>query len=137
MPISVTGAVRRTRAESASFERDVLATARAGVELLVALLLLYSFFAVPIQLSVWVTDDVCSLPPTQHFDMTTEVVFIVVSPRPTIPSLHQKTASSPSPASQITNHDLHCSVRPSIVSLHSSLTALAAPRRSSVPPRWR
>ena len=55
-------------------------TARAGVELLIALLLLYSFFIVPIELSVWISDDVCSLPPTQDFDMTTEIVFIVISP---------------------------------------------------------
>ncbi len=53
------------------------ALGRTGVELLIALLLLYSFFAVPIQLSIWVNEDVCSLPPTQHFDMTTELIFMV------------------------------------------------------------
>ncbi len=55
--------------------------ARAGVELLIAMLLLYSFLVVPIQLSFWVSDDVCSLPPTQHFDMTAEMIFIVCGVR--------------------------------------------------------
>ena len=48
----------------------------------IACLLVYSFFVVPIQLSVWVTDDVCSLPPTQYFDMFTEICFLVLCYRP-------------------------------------------------------
>ena len=56
----------------------------AGWEIMAAFMLVYCLITVPLQLSFWNSELPCYVAPTLHFDMVTDVFFLV---RPLPPPL--------------------------------------------------